>query len=242
MSFSIFSRSQKRRARTVFLFLADERVYRKPKKSDIQPGMTDHRRYSASAARNRDPILDVLRGELPSSGLVLEVASGTGEHVVHFAQRNPDIIFQPSDPSTEALQSIASWTEATGLKNIRPPIRLDVLEQDWPVQSVDAVFCCNMIHIAPWEACRGLIAGAGRIMGSPSPLIFYGPFLRAGVETAPGNRAFDLDLRQRNPDWGIRHLDAVSKLAAEAGFSEPVVTEMPANNLCVCLRRQSAHG
>lgn len=213
--------------------------YRIFKEWDTSADMSEHRRYSASAARNRDLILGVLREHLPTSGTVLEIASGTGEHAVHFAAHCPDLTFQPTDPSPEALASITAWIDAEGTPNVRPPIALDVLATEWPVQQCDLVYCCNMIHIAPWQACEGLIAGSAHILRSGGLLFFYGPFLRAGTETAPGNRAFDQDLRNRNPDWGIRHLDEVAKLAANAGFEAPEVTEMPANNLCVAFRLKS---
>lgn len=198
--------------------------------------MTEQRRYSAAAARNRTLILDVLRERLPKSGTVLEIASGTGEHIVHFAANCPDLTFQPTDPSADALSSISAWIGAEETVNVRPPIALDVLQQQWPVPDCDAVYCSNMIHIAPWAACEGLIAGSSRILRSGGLLFIYGPFLRSGIETAPGNTAFDLDLRRRDPDWGIRHLDQVSELAANAGFCAPQITEMPANNLFVTFR------
>jgi len=205
-------------------------------KWDTSGRMTEHRRYSPAAARNRTLILDVLRQQLPKSGSVLEIASGTGEHIVHFAAGCPDLTFQPTDPSPDALNSIAAWIEAEATDNVKPPLALDVLQADWPVQACDAVYCSNMIHIAPWTACEGLIAGSARVLRPGGLLFLYGPFFRAGVETAPGNIAFDRDLRGRNPDWGIRHLDAVAERAAMAGFDAPEITEMPANNLCVAFR------
>ena len=199
--------------------------------------MNDSRRFSASAARNRGVIHDVLRTVLPSTGTVLEVASGTGEHVVHFAANSPDLVFQPSDPSPDALTSIAAWIADSGVENVEPPLFLDVVKDEWPVQNIAAVYCCNMIHIAPWEACVGLVSGAARLLAPGAALFFYGPFFRSGVEPASGNVGFDQDLRHRNRAWGIRHLDDVATLAKTAGFNTPIITEMPANNLCVTFYR-----
>lgn len=201
--------------------------------------MTGQRRYSPAAGRNRTLILEVLREKLPNSGTVLEIASGTGEHIVHFAAQCPNLKFQPTDPSPEALTSIAAWIDAEATGNVRSPIALDVLQADWPVPDCDAVYCSNMIHIAPWTACEGLIAGSARALQPGGLLFIYGPFFRAGIETAPGNIAFDRDLRRRNPEWGIRHLDEVAELATMAGFHPPEITEMPANNLCVAFRLNS---
>jgi SAM-dependent methyltransferase len=198
----------------------------------------NHPRLSApSALRNREPILAVLRDVLPASGLVLEIASGSGEHVVHFAAALPGPTFQPSDPAAEALASIAAWTSETGLPNIRPPLQLDAAAPDWPLAAADAIVCINMIHIAPWSATEGLIAQAGRILPRGGVLYLYGPYRRSGRELEPSNLAFDESLRSRNPAWGLRELDAVAALAAAAGFALPKVIEMPANNLSLVFRR-----
>ncbi|WP_225767550.1 DUF938 domain-containing protein [Inquilinus sp. Marseille-Q2685] len=199
--------------------------------------MTDHRQYAPAAARNRDPILAVLRGVLPRTGTVLEIASGSGEHIVHFAAAIPDLVFQPSDPNPEARRSIAAWTADSGLANLRPPLALDAAAASWPVTTADAVLCINMIHISPWAATEGLMRGAASILPPGAALYLYGPYRRAGVATAPSNEAFDRDLRQRNTDWGLRELEAVAELAAATGFSGPEVAEMPANNLSVVFRR-----
>lgn len=199
--------------------------------------MTDHRQQAPAAARNRDPILAVLRGVLPRAGTVLEIASGSGEHIMHFAAAMPGLVFQPSDPNPEARRSIAAWAAESGLSNLRPPLALDAAASSWPVTTVDAVLCINMIHISPWSATEGLVRGAASILPPGGPLYLYGPYHRAGVATAPSNEAFDQDLRQRNPAWGLRELEAVAALAAAAGFSGPAITEMPANNLSVVLRR-----
>ncbi len=195
--------------------------------------MPDHRRVAPAAARNREPILAVLRPLLPARGTVLEIASGSGEHVVHFAAALPALIFQPSDPEPAALSSIAAWVETVGLGNVMPPLRLDAAAADWPIALADAIVCINMIHIAPWAATRGLIAGAGRLLKAGAPLFLYGPYRRAGRDLEPSNEAFDQDLKARNPAWGLRLLEDVAELAAAAGFAPPQVTEMPANNLSV---------
>lgn len=207
--------------------------------------MNDPRKYSAAAARNRDAILSVLKAKLPATGTILEIASGSGEHIVHFAKHCPGLSFQPTDPSQEALASIAAWTLEANVPNVRQPIALDVSKNEWQAQwageqsgtSIDGLYCSNMIHIAPWEACTGLITGAGKLLQTDAPLIFYGPFFRTDTETAPGNVAFDQDLRLRNPQWGIRQLETLADVAHASGFLAPEVTEMPSNNLCVTFRR-----
>jgi len=199
--------------------------------------MTDRRLEYPATLRNRDVILDVLRGVLPASGLVLEIASGSGEHVVHFARAFPGLTFQPSDPEDAALQSIAAWTQDSGLPNIRPPVVLDASSDHWPVTAADAIFCINMIHIAPWRASEGLFHGAARLLPAGAPLYLYGPYRRADVVTAPSNEAFDASLKSRNPEWGLRDLEAVAEVARAEGFSAPAITEMPANNLSVVFRR-----
>ena len=195
------------------------------------------RRFAPSAARNRDPILEVLRHHVPRSGLVLEIASGTGEHAVHFAQHlGPELVFQPTDPSEDALSSIDAWVKHAELPNLQAPVKFDVTDDTWPVEKASAVLCINMIHIAPWDAAAGLISGAGSILEPGGLLIFYGPYKRGGVHTAPSNEAFDLDLRARNPLWGVRDLEDVTKLAASHGFGAPIIEQMPANNLTVIFK------
>ncbi|WP_395824859.1 DUF938 domain-containing protein [Elstera sp.] len=191
-----------------------------------------------AALRNRAAILAVLSPHLPAGGLVLELASGTGEHALFFAGARPDVTFQPTDFDVSARASIDAYAEEAGLSNLRRALFLDATQPDtWPLERADALVCVNMIHISPWEATVGLIAGAARILPTGGKLMLYGPYIRAGIETAPSNRAFDESLRSRNPAWGIRRLDAVAALAAEAGFSAPEVTEMPANNLTVIFTR-----
>lgn len=205
-----------------------------------QPG--DVRLFAPATLRNRDAILDILREVLPARGLVLEVASGSGEHVAHFAAALPGLTFQPSDPSEEALASIAAWTKAQGLTNILPPVRIDAAADDWPVVHADAVLCINMVHIAPWAATEGLFRAAGRVLREGGPLYLYGPYRRHGQELAPGNVSFDASLRERNPDWGLRELDQVEALAKAAGFGAAQVVEMPANNLSVVFKKSGSAG
>jgi hypothetical protein len=174
---------------------------------------------------------------LPARGLVLEVASGSGEHLVHFAAALPALDFQPSDPDPASRASIDAWAAASSLPNLRPALDLDAEAEIWPVTAADAILCINMIHIAPWRACCGLIRGAARILGAGGVLYLYGPYKRAGRHTAPSNAEFDLGLRARNPEWGVRDLEAVAELANAAGFSAPAVEAMPANNLSLVSRR-----
>lgn len=195
------------------------------------------RRQAPAAARNRQPILDVLQPYLPARGLVLEVASGSGEHTAHFAQALPDLAFQPSDPDAVARASIDDWCEE--LTNVRPALALDAAADAWPIAQADALVCINMIHISPWASTVGLVLGAARLLPPDGTLFLYGPYFRAGVATAPGNAAFDRDLRARNPAWGIRALEDVSALAREHGFAAPTIVEMPANNLSVVFRATS---
>jgi hypothetical protein len=199
--------------------------------------MTSHRLQYPATQRNRDAILEVLRGVLPPSGPVLEIASGSGEHIVHFANAMPGLTFQPSDPEDAARLSIAAWTAETGLSNIRPPLAIDVRREPWPIAQADAMLCINMIHISPWEATQALMRNAGRILSKGAPLYLYGAYRQKDVVTADSNEAFDADLKSRNPQWGLRQLDDVAALAREAGFSGPAVTPMPANNLSVVFRR-----
>jgi SAM-dependent methyltransferase len=200
----------------------------------------DARQFAPSAARNRDPIWAVLQSELPSCGLVLEVASGSGEHTAHFARlAGPQVMFQPSDPDARARASIDAWGATSGLANILPALTLDAAADAWPIARAEVVVCINMIHIAPWTSTIGLVRGAARVLPPGGLLFLYGPYRRAGRHTAPSNAAFDADLRRRNPAWGVRNLEAVADLATAAGFTPAVVAEMPANNLCVLFRREA---
>ena len=164
--------------------------------------MSDRRQYAPATLRNRDFILDVLRDLLPTTGVILEVASGSGEHVVHFARNFPALIFQPSDPEPDALLSVAAWLKATHVTNVRAPFVLDASQSFWPIASADGVICINMVHISPWDATLGLIRGAAAILPPASPFYLYGPHKRKGFATAPSKQAFDRSLRDRNPTLG----------------------------------------
>ncbi len=198
--------------------------------------MSDDPRLDYPATRrNRDVILTVLREVLPSQGLVLEIASGSGQHVAHFAAALTHLRWQPSDLDSAVFASIAAWTEP--LDNVAAPIALDVTEGNWGIERCDAIVCANMIHIAPWSACLGLLDGAQRILAAGGSLCLYGPFMRGGVHTAQSNEAFDESLRGRNPSWGVRDLDIVTNEANRRGLALERVIEMPANNLTVVFRR-----
>ena len=200
-----------------------------------EAAINDPRLTAPSAARNREPILDVLQRCLPPQGLVLEVASGTGEHVSFFAAAMPGLEWQPTDPDAARRASVDVWTK--GMANVRRAILLDAAASSWPVAAADAVLCINMLHIAPPAATSGLLAGAARVLGPGGVLVIYGPFRRDGEAMGPGNAAFDADLRARNPEWGLRVLEDVAAHAAGCGFVAPDIVAMPANNLAVIFRR-----
>ena len=196
-------------------------------------------RASPSTGRNREPILDVLKTCLPPSGEVLEIAAGAGEHAVFFAEAFPGLAWRPTDPDPDALASIAAWRAQAALPNLLQPLRLDAADPaGWPVARADAVVNINMIHISPWAACEGLMAGAGRVLPAGGLLFLYGPYIEPGVETAPSNLAFDASLKARNPAWGLRHLEAVTALAAGCGLDLARRVAMPANNLSLVFRRR----
>jgi SAM-dependent methyltransferase len=195
------------------------------------------KRHAPATARNREPIATVLSEVLPESGTVLEVASGTGEHAVHLAAAFPALQWQPSDPDPEALESIRAWRDESALANLREPLRLDAAAVSWPVDRADAILCVNMVHISPWAATRGLLRGSGRLLAVGAPLILYGPYRRAGVPTAPSNEAFDASLKARDPQWGLRELEAVEAEAGRHGLRLERVFEMPANNITAVFRR-----
>jgi len=197
----------------------------------------DARRHAPAAARNRVPILDVLKKVLPPSGLVLEIASGTGEHAVHFARSLPALDWQPSDPEASALESIAAWRAAEGSPNLLAPVRLDASARHWPISRADAAVCINMVHISPWDATLGLMSGAGRILTTGGPLILYGPYRRAGQPLEPSNHDFDEDLKRRDPRWGLRNVQDVQAAADGCGLAFETLVEMPANNLCLVFRK-----
>jgi hypothetical protein len=193
-----------------------------------------------SVMRNRDPILAVLQRTLPQAGMVLEVASGTGEHAVHFAAALPHLTWQPTDQDEQALNSIAAHRDASGLPNLLAPLRLDAAAPDWPVEQAEAVVAINMVHISPWRATQGLMAGAGRVLPSSGVLYLYGAYKESSAHMAPSNEAFDRDLRRRNPDWGVRDLNDVVALASTNGLELVERIPMPANNLSLVFRRQRA--
>ena len=198
---------------------------------------TDPRRFAPATQRNRDPILAVLRRVLPPRGTVLELASGSGEHAAYFAGQLPHLTWQPSDPGEAARESVAAWAAASGLRNVLPPLALDASAVPWALGPVDAVVCINMVHIAPWAACEGLMRGAAQALPPGAPLVLYGPFRVGGEHTAPSNAAFDADLRGRDPRWGVRDLEAVVAEARANGLAHIETVAMPANNLTVVFRR-----
>lgn len=184
------------------------------------------------------PITAVLQSVLPTRGLAIEVASGTGEHAVHFARAFPKLLWQPSDPEPAALRSIEAWRVEAGLFNLLPAVALDVRANPWPVAAADAILAINMVHISPWAATVGLMRGAGRLLTAGAPLYLYGPYRQAGVETAPSNEAFDASLQARNAEWGLRDLEDVIAEAEANGFALELVEPMPANNLSVVFRKE----
>ncbi|MBN3765761.1 DUF938 domain-containing protein [Burkholderia sp. Ac-20365] len=196
------------------------------------------RQHAPAAERNREPILAVLKRVLPATGTVLEIASGTGQHAIHFAAALPQLVWQPSDADDEARASIAAWTAHSGLTNVRAPLALDVRDASWGIEAADAIVCINMIHISPWESAQALIDGAGRLLPAGGVLFLYGPYRRGGAHTAPSNAAFDQQLQSRNPAWGVRDMEDVVALADAAGFDADEPVEMPANNFSLVFRKR----
>lgn len=194
-------------------------------------------RHAPATLRNREPILAVLDRVLPETGLVLEIASGTGEHASWLAPRLPGIMWQPTDADPTMLESIAAWTTERAVTNVLPPLVLDVNATPWPVEAAAAIFCANMIHIAPWAATEGLVRGAARILPPGGLLVLYGPFMIEGTHTSPSNAAFDDSLRARDPAWGVRDLRVVAELATSHGLVLVEKVAMPANNLTVVFER-----
>ncbi|HVI97813.1 MAG TPA: DUF938 domain-containing protein [Sphingomonas sp.] len=194
------------------------------------------RRHAPATRRNREAIAEVLMNALPVTGLVLEVASGSGEHCAHFAHEFPGLNWQPSDPDADARASIASWCK--GMANVRPPLDLDAVASEWPIDRADAVVCINMVHVSPWEATLGLLAGAAQVLPRGGPLVLYGPYRRDDAPTAESNEAFDISLKARDPRWGLRRVEDVRAAAEDAGFAFDRLVEMPANNLSLVFRRR----
>ncbi len=195
------------------------------------------RRSAPAALRNREPIAEVLGEWLPPSGLVLEIASGTGEHAVFFAERFPSLRWQPTDIHSDALTSIAAWREGGQLSNLLPPLTLDAASPDWPIDRAQAVLSINMVHISPWTSALGLLDGAARLLGPAAPLILYGPWLKDDIETAPSNLEFDANLKARDPSWGLRRVEDFAAEAEPRGFALGAVRPMPANNLMMLWRK-----
>jgi SAM-dependent methyltransferase len=197
-----------------------------------------HARHAPATLRNRAAILDVLKTALPPRGLILEIASGTGEHIVHFAKAVPGLRWQPSDPDAAARASISAWAATEDAVNVLDPIDLDVRMRPWQVSGISAILCINMVHISPWQATEALLFEAGRLLPPGGLLYLYGPYHQAGIPTVPSNVAFDADLRQRNPQWGVRDLEAVEEIAGASGLMLADVIPMPANNLSVLFRQR----
>jgi SAM-dependent methyltransferase len=191
-----------------------------------------------SAERNKEPILDVLRRVLPARGLVLEIGSGTGQHVAHFAKALPALTFQPSEMDVARHPSISAWVAAAGLQNVLPPLAFDVAKLPWPVDEADAIVCINVIHISPWEATLALMKGAGALLPPGGILVTYGPYRRGGRHTAPSNEEFDASLRARNPSWGVRDQEEVAAVATAEGLVLEDTIAMPANNFSMIFRRK----
>ena len=194
------------------------------------------KRHAPATARNSEAIADVLARELPTKGLVLELASGSGEHAVFFARRFDALEWQPSDTDPEALLSVDAYAEEAALTNLKSAVQIDASASPWSIDRADAVLCINMVHISPWEATQGLFEGAATVLAGGAPLILYGPYFEEGVEAAPSNITFDLSLKSRDPRWGLRQVEALDALAVQTGFERSARYPMPANNLALIYR------
>lgn len=194
-------------------------------------------RSAPAALRNREPIADVLKDWLPQTGLVVEIASGTGEHAVHFAGRFPGLEWQPSDVDEGALRSIRAWRNRSRLSNLLEPVEIDASRRPWPIERADSVVSINMVHISPWESALGLLDGAGRLLPDGGRLILYGPWLSDDVETAASNLEFDRNLKERNPLWGLRKVEDFEQAAQNRGFRLVGRRTMPANNLMLLFEK-----
>ena len=199
--------------------------------------LADGRWVAPAAERNKGPILEVLQRVLPPRGLVLEIGSGTGQHVVHFAKALSQLSWQPSDPDTENRQSIALWSRIEALGNVRAPLALDVRERPWPIDAADAIVCINVVHVSPWAATLALFDGVREVLPPEGVLFLYGPYRRGGRHTAPSNEKFDADLRAHNPEWGLRDVDELAEIADRAGFALAEIVDMPANNFSLVFRK-----
>ena len=201
---------------------------------------SDERLHYPATERNREPIAAVLERVLPDAGVVLEIASGSGEHSLYFAERLGALTFQPSDPDPQCRASIDAWRASVDealAARILPALELDVQRPPWPLASADAILCINMIHISPWASCVALMKGAAELLEPGAPLYLYGPYRVGGAHTAPSNASFDASLRSRDPSWGVRDLEAVIEEAAHS-FDHVETVSMPANNLSVVFRRR----
>ena len=194
-------------------------------------------RSAPAALRNREPIAHVLAEWLPAKGLVLEIASGSGEHALFFAERFPSLEWQPSDVHSDALASISAWRDTADLPNLRAPMTVDAALAAWPIERADAILSINMVHISPWASALGLLEGASRLLQPDAPLILYGPWLKDDIETVPSNLDFDADLKRRNPAWGLRRVEDFAAAAQPRGFTLEDVRRMPANNLMMLWRK-----
>jgi cyclopropane fatty-acyl-phospholipid synthase-like methyltransferase len=203
----------------------------------IADPLDDGRQHSASAERNRDPILAVLRRVLPAKGRVLELGSGTGQHVVHFAKALPGLRWQPTDVDPALRASIEAWVRLDGVANVDRPIALDIRSRPWPVTAADAIVCINVIHVSPWEVVPALFEGAAAILPPGGVLVTYGAYRRNGTHTAPSNERFDAQLRDHDPSWGIRDLEAIEAVARTRAFALEEDVAMPANNLTLVFRK-----
>lgn len=197
--------------------------------------------HAPAAARNTGPILEVLNAQLPASGRALEIASGAGQHAVAFAQNFPDIAWQPSDPEANARASIAARRQQAGLKNLEPPLDIDVMQERWPdalERPFDALLAINLIHISPWAACAGLLSGAGELLGAGGLMFLYGPYKKDGIHTAASNVRFEAWLQAQNPEYGVRDIGDVAREAGKHGLRLDDAVAMPANNFSLILRKE----
>jgi len=198
----------------------------------------EDKKHAPAAQRNKDAILGVLRDILPHSGSVLEIASGTGEHIVHFAEQLDHLDWQPSDPHPQAVRSICAWRDEKQRDNIAAPLTIDTRKTPWPIRSADAVLCINMVHISPWEATVALFENAANLLKAGAPLYLYGPYFQSAVETAASNAAFHKNLQKRDSRWGLRDVSQMDQLAERSGFQLSQLIEMPANNISLIFRRR----
>lgn len=204
---------------------------------DLGADRASERRHAPATERNRDAIAAILAEVLPAHGTVVEIASGTGEHVVYFAGLFPELRWQPSDGDAEALASIRAWAAERSLPNLSDPIHLDAGAEEWPVSEADAIIAINMVHISPWSATVGLLRGAARLLAAGAPLILYGPYRRRDIPTAPSNESFDRSLRSRDPRWGLREVETVEAEASRFQLRLDRLVAMPANNLILVFSR-----